>query len=1155
MKKRIYAYHSDKRSALIRRVIACLLVLLLLVVATPLALPVATAQTTAYVQPAPPVGGDCGSAVTWRYDPDAGTLTVSGTGTMQDYNAVKFAGTGQSVTTAPWRPFHHEIQTVLIGEGVTSIGNAAFVGCDSLTRVTIANSVTRIGASAFSSCTALPTIAMPPGVTTVDRFAFSGCTGLTSVQIRDLAAWCRTAFTGVAANPLSCAHRLILNGEPLTELTIPDGVTSIGNYKFYGCEDLTRVTIPPSVTSIGHYAFMGCTGLTELALPDSVTSIGQNAFSDCTGLTDVSLGAGVTSIAKLSFSGCTGLTAVPAGSSVTSIANEAFADCTGLTAINVPDGVVSIGNEAFSGCAGAESISIPASVTAIEAEAFSGCVSVSAITVAAENPVFHSAGNCIIQTARKDLKIGCRSSVIPADGSVTRIGYKAFANCASLTGITIPENITEIYNYAFAGCTGLTELTIPESVTDVGGAAFYNCTGLTDVRIPDSVTALSGFVFAGCTGLTSVTIPDSVTTIGSSAFSGCTGLTDISIPDSVTSIGAAAFRGCTGLTTVSMPESVTAIGESAFRECAGLTSAWMPESVTSIGDFAFCDCTALTEMTMPGSITAIGKEVFCGCAALTRVSVPDSVQSIGDGAFRDCAALTAVTLPDRVASIGEGAFLGCAALTSVAIPAGVTSIGNAAFGGCNALTSLTVAEGNPVYHSAGNCVIHTKDKLLIQGCRASVIPADGSVKTLGVRSFYYIASLTSIYFPAGVQTIGGSAFCGCTGLTGFTFSEDVGSVWFGDYVFYGCTALTQVRLPHGAWSSSGFGKYIFADCTALTSVVFGNRPDRIWAHAFENCTSLTSVTLPDTVKTIEKSAFRGCTGLTGVSIPAGVTLIEEGAFFGCGALTNVAYGGTGRKWNAITIRESNDPLFSAAVQCNETPYTVVYLVKDEIYQSYTCYAGDRIPEPEEPIVAGYIFEDWSPAVPLTMPENDLTFTAVFEPITYYATFLADGIQVGEKMPYTVETVGITPPAVPEKPGYIGAWERFTPAVGGVTIHAIYTKIQPPTIYINHYSEVITVGYHSTVTFSATATNAPDGAEIVWFVNSVEVGTGKSYTVEKATSDFSVQCRLIGCDGSVLANSGIETVKVNTSFFAKLIAFFKQLFGRLAIITQSFYFGG
>ena len=252
------------------------------------------------------------------------------------------------------------------------------------------------------------------------------------------------------------------------------------------------------------------------------------------------------------------------GISVTSIGYGAFSGCKNLTSVTIPDSVTSIGEYAFYNCTSLAGITIPDSVTSIDEKAFLGCTGLTSIRVNSQNKTYHSSGNCLIETATKTLIAGCKASVIPTDGSVTRIGDSAFSGCTSLTGITIPDSVTSIGYRAFEDCTSLTGITIPDSVTSIGDFAFSNCTGLTSVTIPDSVTKIGYGAFLGCKNLTSVTIPNSVTSIGGRAFQSCTGLTSITIPDSVTRIGHWAFSWCTGLTSVTIPDSVTSIDEGVF---------------------------------------------------------------------------------------------------------------------------------------------------------------------------------------------------------------------------------------------------------------------------------------------------------------------------------------------------------------------------------------------------------------------------------------------------------------------------------------------------------------------------------------------------------------------------------------------------------------
>ena len=530
------------------------------------------------------------------------------------------------------------LTSINIPNSVTSIGSSAFDGCTGLTSVNIPNSVTSIGSSAFYKCTGLTSITIPNSVTSIAYQAFYGCTRLKKVVVEDLAAWCGIYF-GVSSNPLYYAHHLYdKNDNEITDLVIPNSVTSIGEYAFNGCTGLTSVTIPNSVTSIGSEAFYSCTGLTSVNIPNSVTSIEYYAFSKCTGLTSISIPNSVTSIGSSAFDGCTGLTSITIPNSVTSIGSSAFYECTGLTSVSIPNSVTSIGRYAFERCTGLKKVVVE------DLAAWCGISFDSSYS----NPLYYAHH----LYDKNDNEI--TDLVIP--NSVTSIGYAAFYGCTGLTSVNIPNSVTSIGYYAFSGCTGLTSVNIPNSVTSIGSSVFYECTGLTSVSIPNSVTSIGGSAFSYCTGLTSINIPNSVTSIGSYAFDGCTGLTSINIPNSVTSIGNSAFRDCTGLTNINIPNSVTSIGESAFYGCIGLTSINIPNSVTSIGSYAFYECTGLTSVNIPNSVTSIEEYAFRGCTGLTSVNIPNSVTSIGDYAFYGCTGLTSITIPSNVTEIGSSAF-------------------------------------------------------------------------------------------------------------------------------------------------------------------------------------------------------------------------------------------------------------------------------------------------------------------------------------------------------------------------------------------------------------------------------------------------------------------------------------------------------------------
>ncbi len=463
------------------------------------------------------------------------------------------------------------VTDLVIPDGVISIGDDAFYGCSSLTSVTIPDSVTSIGHFAFEDCSSLTSVTIGNGVTSIGNNAFSDCSSLNAVYITDIAKWCAIDFGGSGANPLYYAKNLYLNGELVTDLVIPDGVTSIGNYAFYNCTSLTSVTIPDSVTSIGEDAFNGCSSLISVTIPDSVTSIGESAFYGCWGLTSATIDNGVTSIGDYAFYNCSSLTSVTIPDSVTSIGVQAFYNCSSLTSITIGNSVTSIGDDAFSVCSSLTSITVDKNNTAYKS---------------INGNLYTKDGKTLVQYA-----IGKTDTSFTIPDSVTSIGNYAFAYCSSLTTVTIGNGVTNIGDYAFIGCWGLTSITIPDSVTSIGSYAFIGCWGLTSIIVDENNTAyksIDGNLY---------------TKDGKRLIQYAIGKTDTSfvIPNGVTSIGSAAFAYCSSLTTVIIGNGVTSIGYYAFRNCSSLSSITIPDSVTSIGDEAFYDCDGLTDVYFTGS--------------------------------------------------------------------------------------------------------------------------------------------------------------------------------------------------------------------------------------------------------------------------------------------------------------------------------------------------------------------------------------------------------------------------------------------------------------------------------------------------------------------------------------------------------------------------
>ena len=277
------------------------------------------------------------------------------------------------------------LTSITIGKGVGSIETAAFAYCTGkliinsrkivegsylqygypssengwlsgamFTSVTIGNGITKIGEYVFYKCSSLTSVTICDSVTSIGYRAFGDCSSLTGVYISDIAAWCNISFE-LGENPLLYARNLYLNNKLVTNLAIPDSVTTIRKYAFINCTSLKSVTIPNSVTTIGAAAFECCRKLTSVTIPNSVTTIGQSSFN-CTGLKSVTIPNSVTTILAGTFQGCSNLTNVTIPNSVTSIGDSAFKDCSSLNSVTIPESVTLIEDDAFRNCSSLTSV-------------------------------------------------------------------------------------------------------------------------------------------------------------------------------------------------------------------------------------------------------------------------------------------------------------------------------------------------------------------------------------------------------------------------------------------------------------------------------------------------------------------------------------------------------------------------------------------------------------------------------------------------------------------------------------------------------------------------------------------------------------------------------------------------------------------------------
>jgi len=557
------------------------------------------------------------------------------------------------------------LTTLDLPEKLTAIGSFSFYGCSSLSGVTIPDGVTSIGNSAFSGCTSLTGITIPDSTISIGSSAFNGCTGLQNVHTSSLERWLSIEFGDSSANPLMYAHDLYVNGVLLKEAAIPETITAIGSYAFCRCWNLTDISLHDRITFIGDSAFSGCIGLTNAVIPESVISIGKSAFSSCTSLSAIDLPESITTIEAYTFSGCTALTGITIPGSVTSIGNSAFERCSSLTSLILPDKVTTIGSFACLACYGLNEITIPSSVTTIKNSAFSSCISL-------------------------------KNTTIP--NSVTSIGDFAFSGCTDLTlrvhkntyahtwclNNIVPFDLVHLpgNNCICVVCKGVSH-TPNECCRCSACGEICHTADIRNICIFCGKTAT--YIFAsGVCGADGDNLSWKLDSTGLLTIEGSGKMKDYRsdytrapwhshreniasavIDSGVTSIGNAAFYDCDGLNGIVLPEGITSIGSYAFEDCSNLMNVILPDSLTTIGNYAFLYCYKLSNLVIYGSdMPSVGTYAFfessptvC-CTALSDADYWAFENGYKTICFNDVSFPLAVTLPDDCTlDVGEAMFI------------------------------------------------------------------------------------------------------------------------------------------------------------------------------------------------------------------------------------------------------------------------------------------------------------------------------------------------------------------------------------------------------------------------------------------------------------------------------------------------------------------
>ena len=806
--------------------------------------------------------------------------------------------------------FNNKVLTEIEIPGTsTNIGSQTFENCTNLSLATLNNGIKNIGGNCFKDCESLITISIPGTVDSIGDNTFDGCTSLSSLTFaagenelyipyfsysplktlrigrnlkyafgedaspfKDKTTLTRVAFTG---NFVTNLYNNLFDGcTGITSISLPETLQSINGYAFRNCSKLSEIVVPEGVTTVGEHCFENCISLTSVSLPTTLKVLENHLFNNCNKLESFVFQPTMDTVEEHCFDQCLSLknlrfddgTSTITFSTVVSmfgdsplenmyvgrnidytliegkekeapfynrstLTNVTISDKGGVTylrpyfiygastlpSINVPDNVLEIGRYAFAECSSLEvavlsknlslideglfdqdialkSLIIPGAVNAVNQYALRGCGALQDLRFEDSTKPLTVAkarsnmGMCG-DTHLEDLYIG-RNIRYSATGSN---GYSPFYNLTTLKNVTFSNAgmVTECNDYLLAGCSTVENLSLPESLVTIGNHTFSDMTTLQYCRMFDNVESVGEYGFAGDVNLTDLTFSKKVNTLRNNLFMNCTSLPLFTVHPAVTSIEDNAFMNCNSLATLSFTDSNDLLNIGRRNENGNFAAMFSDSPVQSLYLSRWLVYNIDEETYAP----------FYNRSTLTDLRFGETLGDIGKFLFEKCSSIATVNIPG-VESIGEKAFYDCTALSGLTLNSGTTSLGEQTFANCTALKNVVLPP----------TVVSVSD-----GC------------------FMNDHELVTLDLGSSLEIIGPSAFSGCASLSELNFPQTLYGL--GVESFKGCENLSYVTIPDGCRLSS-IGARAFQNCTGIEWISLSNRITSLGANSFDGCNSI-----------------------------------------------------------------------------------------------------------------------------------------------------------------------------------------------------------------------------------------------------------------------------------------------------------------------------